>query len=172
MNTFQKGNTIIIGLVILAIIIVSFFAFRGGDTKDAMEDSMEKGSRMTDEVMENDSMTGDENVMMDSAMSAGSYEVYTPEKLASASLQGDVVLFFHATWCPTCRALNSDIEKNLSNIPKDLTILKTDYDTYTDLKKKYGVTIQHTLVQVDKEGNLVKKWSGSSSLNDIINKVI
>lgn len=183
MNKSTKGNTTTIGLVILVLIIIGFFALRGGDTEGVMEGNMENESHMTDDMMEEDSMTeGDsmmggeamekEDSMMGETMSTGSYEVYSPEKVALAATEGDVVLFFHATWCPTCRALNSDIEKNISSIPKDLTILKTDYDTYTDLKKKYGITVQHTLVQVDKDGNLIKKWSGSPSLNDIISKVI
>lgn len=81
------------------------------------------------------------------------------------------MLFFHAPWCPSCRGLNSNIEANRDDIPASLTILKTDYDTETALKQKYGVTIQHTLVQVDKDGNLIKKWSGGGTLTTIINQI-
>jgi len=84
---------------------------------------------------------------------------------------GDVVLFFHASWCPSCKALNSDIEKNVGAIPAGVTILKTDYDKETELKKKYGVTTQHTLVQVDKDGNLIKKWSGGSKLENLLSEM-
>jgi thiol-disulfide isomerase/thioredoxin len=100
----------------------------------------------------------------------GSYEAYNPEKLANAK-NGDVVLFFHASWCPSCRALNGDIDKNLSLIPDGVTILKTDYDTQTELKKKYGVTSQHTLVQVDENGNMIKKWSGGSKLTSLLGQI-
>lgn len=103
-------------------------------------------------------------------VSAGSYVAYSPEKIAMAAT-GDVVLFFHASWCPSCKALNSDIEKNASAIPAGVTILKTDYDKETELKKKYGVTTQHTLVQVDKDGNLIKKWSGGSKLENLLSQV-
>ena len=82
-----------------------------------------------------------------------------------------MVLFFHASWCPSCRALNEDIEKNINLIPAGTTILKTDYDKETELKKKYGVTTQHTLVQVDEDGNLIEKWSGSSKLEDLLSKI-
>jgi len=67
--------------------------------------------------------------------------------------------------------LKSDIESNLSNIPSGTTILSADYDTYTDLKKKYGVTTQHTLVQVDKDGNQITKWSGGSTLDTVLDKI-
>ena len=97
------------------------------------------------------------------------YQSYTPE--AVASVDGNIVLFFHASWCPSCRGLNSDIEKNIENIPSDVTILKVDYDKETALKQKYGVTTQHTLIQVDNQGNLIKKWSGGSSLEKLISEV-
>ena len=92
-------------------------------------------------------------------LAAGSYEAYSPEKLAKAET-GDVVLFFHADWCPSCRGLESDINANLGNIPDGVHILKLDYDTETDLKKKYGVVRQHTLVQVDESGNAIKTLTG------------
>lgn len=101
---------------------------------------------------------------------AGSYEAYTPDKIARAE-NGDVVLFFHAGWCPSCRGLNADIEASRGDIPDGLTILKLNYDTETALKKKYGVTTQHTLVQVDKDGNLIKKWSGGGTLETIVSQV-
>lgn len=99
-------------------------------------------------------------------MASGSFETYSAEKVATAA--GDVVIFFHATWCPSCRALVSNIEENIATIPAGTTILKADYDTETELKKKYGVTTQHTLVQVDSNGNLIKKWSGGSKLENLL----
>jgi hypothetical protein len=38
--------------------------------------------------------------------------------------------------------------------------LKTDYDSNNELKKKYGVTYQHTFVQIDSNGNMITKWNG------------
>jgi len=76
------------------------------------------------------------------------------------------VLFFHASWCPTCRAADANIKANLLSIPPSLTIHQVDYDTSTELKKKYGVTYQHTFVQVDESGAMIKKWS-SGGLDEI-----
>jgi len=100
----------------------------------------------------------------------GIYEDYSPEKLALAN-SGKVVLFFHAPWCPTCRSLNKNISKNLSSIPPNIAILKTDYDNETALKQKYGVTYQHTLVQVDADGNIIAKWSGSPTLGAVLGAI-
>ena len=106
----------------------------------------------------------------ESTPTVGSYEAYSEDKIARAA-DGTVVLFFHAAWCPSCRALNSNIESNRSSIPTGVSILKTDYDSETELRQKYGVTTQHTLVQVDKDGNLIKKWSGGSTLDSIISQI-
>jgi thiol-disulfide isomerase/thioredoxin len=105
-----------------------------------------------------------------SVSTKGSYEPYSSDKIARAA-SGKVVLFFHAPWCPTCRQLDGNIQANLSNIPDGVTILKTDYDSETALKKKYGVTYQHTLVQVDADGNLITKWAGSPTLTSLLGSV-
>ncbi len=91
--------------------------------------------------------------------SAGAYLDYSEDALASAS--GEKIIFFHAPWCPQCRALEESIKKG--TIPSGVSIFKVDYDSSTDLKKKYGVTLQTTLVKVDDSGNLVKKYVAYSS---------
>lgn len=103
-------------------------------------------------------------------MSKGSYEMYDATKLAMAK-DGKVVLFFKASWCPTCRALDADIKANRSAIPGGVTILEVDYDKSGDLKQKYGVTMQHTLVQVDASGNQIMKWSGGNTLTSVTEKL-
>lgn len=81
------------------------------------------------------------------------------------------VIFFAASWCPSCRSLDNNISENIDSIPSNMSIFKADYDAEEELKREYGVTTQHTLVQVDMDGNLIKKWSGSFSLDDIIEEV-
>ena len=46
-----------------------------------------------------------------------------------------------------------------------------DYDNSTSLKQKYGVTYQHTLVQVDSKGAQIAKWSGSPTLSALLKEV-
>lgn len=101
---------------------------------------------------------------------AGMYESYAPQQLARAE-NGKVILFFRASWCPTCRGLDADIRANLRNIPSGVAILNVNYDTATELKQKYGVTYQHTLVQVDAKGNQLAKWTGSPSLAALLAEV-
>jgi thiol-disulfide isomerase/thioredoxin len=122
---------------------------------DAM---MKKDEMMKGEIMQKDTIMKD-------APAAGTYATYSPAKVTEAT--GKTVLFFRASWCPTCRALDSDIRANVRSIPVGVQILDVDYDTATALKAKYGVTAQHTLVQVDKAGAQLKKWSGSPALADL-----
>ncbi len=112
-------------------------------------------------------MKKDEGAMM---IKGGQYVPYDASKIAFAK-DGKVVLFFRASWCPTCRALDADIKANLSQIPQNTLVLDVDYDKYTDLKKQYGVTYQHTLVQVDASGNMIAKWSGSEGLSELLTQV-
>lgn len=132
--------------------------------KASGEAMMEGGEAMMEggEAM----MEQDGNAMM----AKGSYEQYDASKLTMAEA-GKVVLFFKASWCPTCRALDADIKANVGTIPGGVTILEVDYDTSTELKRKYGVTMQHTLVQVDSQGNLLNKWSGGNTLASVTEKI-
>ncbi len=171
-------------LSIFLVLVVAILIIWGVMSKDKSGDSMmmedkpmsEKGSMMKDEnsMMEGDEMMEKNDSMMmdegDSMMMKGSYEAYAPEKLALAE-KGDVVLFFRAPWCPTCRALDADIKANVSSIPSGVTILDVDYDSSSALKQKYGVTYQHTLVQVDKDGNQISKWMGSPTLSALVGKI-
>ena len=77
------------------------------------------------------------------------------------------VLFFHAAWCPTCKVANQELISNKDKIPADVIVLKVDYDSQTDLKKKYAITYQHTFVLVDENGEEIKKWNGGG-LQEIV----
>lgn len=93
---------------------------------------------------------------------AGIYTEYDSSLLGKTD---NTVLFFHASWCPPCRSADASIKS--SGVSDNLSILKVDFDNSSELRQKYGVTSQHTFVQVDSEGNLINKWSGGSSVADI-----
>jgi len=169
----NKNTAIIIGVIALVVVVGGVYASMGDRGETMLEKKMDDSTMVKDETIKGDEMMEkDETSMMDKgdAMMKGSYEAYSSEKIARAET-GDVVLFFHASWCPSCRSLNSDIEGNRGTISEGVTILKVDYDKETELKKKYGVTYQHTLVQVDKDGNLIKKWSGSPKLSGLLSEI-
>lgn len=168
----NKTIGIVIGLVVVAGIGVFVFSGNGTGNNKAVENKIEEAQTANVNAVktEPEQEGAESKASKEGSAAAGSYESYDASKVARAE-SGKVVLFFHASWCPTCRALNGDIEKNLSAIPGGTTILKTDYDKETELKKKYGVTYQHTLVQVDKDGNMIKKWSGGLKLENLLSQV-
>jgi hypothetical protein len=95
----------------------------------------------------------------------GLYTSYSEDKVTEAT--GDIVIFFYAAWCPSCRQMDSTLNAQLNEIPHTLTILKADFDTEIALRQKHGVTIQHTLVQVDSSGNQLKKWNSLYNAYDL-----
>ncbi len=161
---------------IIAILVLGGGGFalynnKQNDKKEADKMAMQKEADDKAAMQKNDSMAKDKPAMQkdDSTMMVkGSFSDYDSAKLANAE-KGKVVLFFSASWCPTCQEANKNL--NASTAPEGLTLLKVDYDKSTELKQKYGVTYQHTYVQVDKNGNLIKKWSGSTSYDQIKSQI-
>jgi thiol-disulfide isomerase/thioredoxin len=91
------------------------------------------------------------------ALAAGIYREFSEDALAEPGYETNVI-FFHASWCPECRAFEQSIEAG--PIPNGVQILKADYDTETELKQKYDVTIQTTFVKVDEDGEMISSWIG------------
>ena len=188
MKKTTQSNILGIGLCALVLVLVGAGCAKVSNTDTTMKEPvvsttttmMEKSDKAmvdvkgdTNAMMEKENMAMEKTMMEKPAMKAempGTYENYSAEKIPFAS-EGDVVLFFHAPWCPTCKALDSDINGELSQIPANTKILKVDYESSTELKKKYGVTYQHTLVQVDAEGKMIQKWSGGNTLESILEKI-
>lgn len=147
---------------------------------DAMmkkDDTMVKDESIMkkEDVIEGDAMMKkDESITKDSSMikeetvaMVKSYDTYSPESVDTALASGKkVALFFHATWCPSCVALNKTITSE--EIPSEVVIFKVDYDTNTELRKKYGVTGQHTIVTIDSNKNMLKRERGAQNIADII----
>jgi thioredoxin 1 len=73
-----------------------------------------------------------------------------------------VVVYFHADWCPTCRAQKPIVDK-LAKDPalKAVTIFVADYDTETALEKTLKVGSQSTFV-VFKQGHEVTRSTGQT----------
>jgi thioredoxin 1 len=73
-----------------------------------------------------------------------------------------VVVYFHADWCPTCRAqqpIVDQLSKEATFTP--VTIFEADFDTQTALEKALKVTQQSTFV-VFKQGHEVTRSTGQT----------
>jgi thioredoxin 1 len=147
---------------------------------DAMEsDAMESDAMASDEMTPHSDDAMSDDAMSDDAMSddaamveqAGAYVDYADYEANKAMYDGGtVVLFFNASWCPTCQETVSNLEADPAAIPAGLTVVSVDYDSADELKQKYGVTTQHTFVQVDASGTELKKWTGSADAEAIAKK--
>ena len=72
---------------------------------------------------------------------------YSASAFAAAQQAGrPLVLHFHATWCPTCKAQDKVFETLKSDPALDVTLMQADYDTEKDLERRMKVTAQSTLV--------------------------
>lgn len=88
---------------------------------------------------------------------------YSDQTLADAKNYGRTVLFFYASWDQISKDAEADILANLGTLPAGVTVLKVNYGSADALKKQYGVTYQHSFVQIDAKGNKVTLWSGADA---------
>lgn len=105
------------------------------------------------------------------SMDIGSYIDYSEAMLVNTRAKGRSILFFAATnWCQTCSQLEDEIVERIQDVPRDVTILKVDYDNDTAMNNKYGVTTQHTLIVLDSDGKEVTRWVGGG-LDNLLEKI-
>lgn len=113
-----------------------------------------------------DSQTATQTASQDNVTSpSAKYLEYSRQNLI-ADGSSRRVLFFYANWCPTCIPADRDFSENVGKLPSDVVVIRVNYNddqadaVEKDLAKKYGVTYQHTFVQIDNDGNEVVKWNG------------
>lgn len=179
------SKSLIIIVILLVVGVIGWYAMRPvPNPADMMLDQNNEDTVMN-ETLDGSSTSGIDIVIQPGASedssdsngadsvapvaSSGSYEEYSPEKIALAE-SGDVILFFHAQWCPTCRSIESEIMER-GMLPEGVHILKVNFDTAISLRQMYGVTVQHTFVQVDHAGNLISKYSDATKLDQVIERI-
>ncbi len=160
-------RTLSIPLAFVALLLIGASCTTKPEATIVVDTNANALTPVEDAMMEDDAMEDD---AMEDEM-VGSHVDYNEAAVTAAAKNGTAVLHFSAPWCPTCAALEKDIDANVAEIPAGLTIFRTDYDTMLELRKKYGVTYQHTLVQVDANGDQITKWSGGTTLDSILSKV-
>ena len=128
----------------------------GSGSGAMMSDSPQKGGSM----MTEDPMQKAKGQELRQAMGSG-HKVIFSDLAAARKLaeRGPAVLFFAADWCPDCRADLQDINANGARL-KDITVIVVDYDKAAELRAMYGVTYQHSYVQIDAGGKTLAAWNG------------
>lgn len=160
-------------LVVVSIVVGLFLAGGGifaytnnqnnknEQEKMAMEKAEDEAMAKKEEAaaMEKDKMAKEGDAMS----KQGSYVTLADyNKDPSKYADSKKVYFFHASWCPICQGIDKEINADMSKIPAGVTMIKTDFDSSTDLRQKYGVTTQYTFVQVDNSGSETNQWSATS----------
>ena len=82
------------------------------------------------------------------------------DQLKAIAENGPAILYFHAEWCPTCRATMVSFRGRWPEVQPGITLVIADYDAEPDLKARYGVTYQNTYVQVGRDGEKLQIWNG------------
>ena len=155
LNSKAILNSLLIGC--MSILLVACSTTESANNSQQLENETSEGSSATQNT---DSIKG--NYI--------SYQNYETE--IEKYKNSKVVMFFNAAWCSTCKIARDNFESSLDQIPSDLTIVLVDFDNSNDLRKKYGITVQHTLVQIDANGESLKKWSGSTTIDQIVKALV
>lgn len=158
----MNKNYLIIGAVIIGIIVIAaggWFFINQSQSDDAMmAETMNEQEKIMDDKQ---AMTENEMMMTESS----NYIEYTSTALGETS-DSKRVLFFYANWCPTCRPVDTELRENSAQIPAGVSVIRVNYndpetdDEEAELAKTYGISYQHTFVQIDENGNEVTKWNG------------
>jgi len=157
-------NLITIAVIITVVVIVAFGAYKLFQVSSKSDPTMQK---TTQESM--DKKEGEEMVVI------SRYIEYSKVAIENAATNRRV-LFFYASWCPTCKPADESFTQSASKIPNDVTLIRINYnDPETDqeekdLAKKYGITYQHTFVQIDATGKEVTKWNGGQ-INELLSNI-
>ena len=151
-----------LGGAAMVVLLTAGCSSAGTETADEPTTQPQSTVSESAEPQPADDGSGDDSA----AAPAGGYIDYATYQADPAAYSGgDVVLFFNASWCPTCKEAASNLSG--AAYPAGLTVVSVDYDDNTGLRREYGVTVQHTFVQVDPSGNEIAKWTGSTTLDDI-----
>lgn len=159
--------------ILVAVLAATTLAACGTSSSDSEAAAASATASMSESMSPSESMDHDMASESPSAeaMVAGAYlDQKTYESQMDQRAGTKVVYFFHAPWCPDCRGTDAALLE--SGVPEGLTVVKVDYDTATQLRQKYGVTQQHTFVQVGSDGGELAKWSGSADGAAILAKTV
>jgi len=154
----QKGNIIVIVLVLVAVVIGGFLLFSQKTSKEQVKTQQES------QIL---------------AGKQAQYMVFTKNEYEKALKSGKVVfLDFYANWCPICREEDPQFKAGFNSLTTDRVVgFRVNYnDTDTDedekkLAQEFGVIHQNTKF-ILKDGKVVfgptlEEWDKETFLNEI-----
>lgn len=158
----MKNQTIVF-VIVAVVAVLGVGAYTLSQYPSKSDTIMKKDVTPEQEAMEK--KQGEKMQKTDDKMADSRYVEYSKTVLEKAATNRRV-LFFYASWCAICRPADANFKENAGKIPNDVTLIRVNYnDPETDqeekeLAKKYGITYQHTYVQIDATGKELTKWNG------------
>jgi thioredoxin 1 len=98
------------------------------------------------------------------------FKPFTKEAFNAAAAAGKTTLvFFHAPWCPVCKAQEPKIQAHLDGDAKQVVPFIVDYDTNKALRQEMHVSKQSTLIlyQGTKEVARLSYKSDDASIDEL-----
>ncbi len=86
-----------------------------------------------------------------------------------------ILVFVHAPWCPVCKAQIKTIDQITADAAyKDLVILRIDYDTQPELWRRFGATMQSTLIAFHgaKERSRIAHIAEPAAVTDVLRQTL
>ena len=120
------------------------------EESDGSEDTEESEEMMEEEAMEEVS---------------GLYiDAFSDVAVADAAIgHGEnSLLFFFASWCGACQNKHGTLHRLYTQGSYPVATYRVNYDEVEDLKAKYGITTQDTVVLIDGEGNALETKLGAT----------
>ena len=76
------------------------------------------------------------------------------------------LVYISSTWCGPCKTFSPIMSKIASS---GIPVEKVDADSNSDVLTKYGVRSIPTVIKVDNNGNMLDKFVGVKSEQEVIN---
>ncbi len=112
-----------------ALVLTAAGATAAAQATQSMPMPMQKKDMAMDTMMKND------------------LKPFTKEAHAKAMAEGKTTLvFFHAPWCPVCKAQEPKILAHLNGDARHVVAFRIDYDSNMELRKEMNVQKQSTLI--------------------------
>ena len=167
----MKNTPIIVGAIVL-ILGVGYLATNSNSrAPESVTQELSTEIVSDTEAFATEKTTAPDKVATtESATAPGVYAAYDANVIAQSDAD-HILLFFKASWCPSCRALDADILENADAIPAGVEIYTVDYDTATDLKRQYGVTTQHSIIEISASGEALSSISHGLTLDDVLSTI-
>lgn len=147
----MSRTTILQGLIIIALILAGYVTFRGSAVRVLPNGTptISSASEISSSKVMSTISSIDVEVAKEPEMLAPNYFLYQKGVLSQGK---ELILFFHAPWCPFCRQTDKRIRTLAATGAVLLPVYQVDYDTSEELKIEYVVLTQDTLVRVSAKG--------------------